>query len=146
MPTTNASPFARPDERMAGPGFPGAAVHRRDAVVITDADGEVRYISPNFESVFGYSRFEILGKRIHELRLGARDADFYAAIHEALRTGQVQSRAFAASRTDGTKGIDSVTAYPVWDVEGCVHGVGIRRDMTRTLAPEERFKREGDDR
>lgn len=143
MPTPHAG-FMSPDgERAAGTQRPCAlGGHGESAVVITGADGTVRYVSTNYESLCGYSRYEILGRSVRELRSGRRDAAFFRAVEDVLRSGQAWTGTFSASRADGSPWLESVTICPVTDASGAVsHCVGVRRDETGSDLREEAIGR-----
>src|SRR5512143_3304003 len=132
MPTPLAVAMSRNAVRAVESHLHGAAHdHRECAVVIIDAEGTVRYVSPNFEFLCGYSRYEILGKSVRDLLSGRRDAVFFEALRDALRNGKAWTGTFAATRPDGPPRVESATVCPVTDASGAVtQCVGVRRDVT----------------
>ena len=139
MPTPFAVSMNR-DAEQAVESDPNCAAdgHRECAAVIADADGTVRYVSTSFESLCGYSRYEILGKSVGDLRTGRRDAAFFGALWDALRNGEAWIETLAATRADGLPRVESATVCPVTDASGIVSQcVGIRRDVTVDALREE---------
>ncbi len=132
MPTPAAVSMILDGGQAAEAQFPCAPDgHRECAVVIADADGTVRYVSPNFESLCGYSRYEILGKSVRDLRSGRRDAAFFGAVQDALRSGKAWTGTFDATDAAGRPRVESATLCPVTDASGVVNQcVGVRRDVT----------------
>ncbi len=101
------------------------------AVVVADSDGTVRYVSTNFELLCGYSRYEILGKNVRDLRSGRRDGPFFGAVQDALRSGKAGTGTFSTVREDGEPRMESATICPVTDETGVVNRcVGVRRDVS----------------
>ena len=116
--------------------------HRDCAVVIAEADGTVRYLSPNFESLCGYSRYETLGKNVRDLRRDRCDAAFFGAVQDALRSGKAWTGTFAVTRADGPPRMESATLCPVTDASGVVNlCVGVRRDVTGDGLREEAVRK-----
>ncbi len=114
----------------------------RCVVVIVDADGTVRHVSTNFESLCGYSRYEILGMNVRDLSTGRRDAAFFAAFRDALRTGRAWSGTLFSSRADGSRRTESATICPVMDESGVVNRcAGVRRDLTGPRLLEEALRK-----
>ncbi len=143
MPTQHAASLNRDAGQPAKDHRPCAPdVHGECAVVIADADGTVRYVSPNFESQCGYSRYEIMGKSVRDLRSGRRDAAFFGAVQDALRSGKTWTGTFAATRADGRPRVESATLCPVTDASGVVNQcVGVRREVTGDGLREEAVRK-----
>ncbi len=128
---------AAEEHRVCAPDGPGEC-----AVVIADAAGTVRYVSPNFESLCGYSRYEILGKSVRELRRGRCDAAFFGAVRDALRSGKTWTGTVSTARADGPPRVESATICPMTDASGVVHQcVGVRRDVTGFSVREEAVRK-----
>ncbi len=131
-PTPLAGPETPDADRAAGTHRPcSVGGDGESAVVITGADGTVRYLSPNYESLCGYSRYEILGRSVCDLWSSRRDAAFFRAVENVLRSGHAWTGTLSAIRGDGSLRVESVTICPVADASGTVHQcVGIRRHAT----------------
>lgn len=116
-------------------------VHRECAVV-ADAGGTVRYVSANFEFLCGYSRYELLGKNVGDLRSGRHDAAFFGAVQDALRSGKPWTGIFSATRAGGRPWVESATVCPVTDASGVVtQCVAVRRDVTGDRLREEAVRK-----
>ncbi len=118
--------FAHTDAAAGGAAPHGA---RSDAqggadatVVIVDAAGTVVSVNPDFERTAGYSRYEILGKRIAELQEGERDRLLFRLIEDAARTRRADSEVFSRRRDDGKVGLEAATVHPMCDALGRVTG------------------------
>ena len=60
-----------------------------EAVLITDRNGVIQYINPAFESITGYSRAEILGKKPNVLRSGQHDSALYKNMWDVILSGRL---------------------------------------------------------
>ena len=112
-----------------------------EAVMITDAQGEVQYVNPAFTAITGYSRSEILGKNPRALQSGEQDAAFYEKMWRALRAGRVWHGEVIDRGKDGSLYKEEMTITPVRDETGEVtHFIAIMRDITAQKRLEEQFR------
>lgn len=115
---------------------------RECAVVVADAAGTVRYVSPNFESLCGYSRHELLGKSVVDLRTGRPDGAFFEVFHDALRTGRPWTGAFSAACAGAPPRVELASVCAVTDASGVVRQcVGFRREATGDGLREEAVRK-----
>ncbi|MBI3072643.1 MAG: PAS domain S-box protein [Deltaproteobacteria bacterium] len=118
-----------------------AVEHMGEAVVITDADGNIEYVNGAFETATGYRRDEVCGKNTHFLRSDRHDRAFFDEISEALRRGEVWKGRIFNRRKDGTTHETDTTITPFRDSSGrTIHHVAIARDLTRDLKLDERMQ------
>ncbi len=112
-----------------------------DAVMITDADGRIRYVNPAFERVTGHVRENLLGRHRRILRHGRQDADDYQGIADTVNSSEVWSGRVYVRREDGSPVLLDTTVSPVHDTAGnIVHHVAVQRDITREAALEEQLR------
>ncbi len=113
-----------------------------DAVMITDAEGVIRYVNPSLEQVTGHHRAELLGRDRRLLRHPEQDADAYAAIAVTVNRGRVWSGRVRVRRRDGSAVLMDTTVSPVQDaMTGAIrHHVAVQRDVTREAAVEEQLR------
>ncbi len=102
--------------RSAAQGGAGATV------VIVDAAGTVVSVNPDFERTAGYSRYEILGKRVAELQDGERDPLLFRLIEDTARRRRAGSEIFPRHRDNGRAGLETATVHPMCDALGRVTG------------------------
>ncbi len=57
------------------------------AVVITDAKGDIIYVNPTFTEMTGYSKEEVLGENPRILKSGEHDDQFYKDLWETIAKG-----------------------------------------------------------
>lgn len=102
-----------------------------EAIVITDADGVIQYVNPNFEKVTGYVREEAVGKNPRILKSGKHDADFYRAMWETLTSGKRWKGLFINKKKDGSLFHEEAIISPVLNSSGgIINYVAVKRDVT----------------
>jgi PAS domain S-box-containing protein len=112
-----------------------------DAVVVTDAQGEMLYVNPAFERMTGYRQAEVLGQSTRILKSGKQDASVYQGLWSAVISGQVWHGRLINRRKDGSLYTADVAISPVRDDDGAIANyVGIQRDVTRELQLEEQYR------
>jgi diguanylate cyclase (GGDEF)-like protein/PAS domain S-box-containing protein len=102
-----------------------------DGVISTDLDGIVTAWNTRAEQMFGYSSAEMVGRPFADLVPADRRPEFDVAF-ESMRAGATR-RAMQTSglRADGTRFEVSVTAVPVYDIDGVLVGITtVSRDVT----------------
>ena len=105
-----------------------------DAIILMNDEGKISYWNPAAEKIFGYTRQEAVGKRLHTI---LSPEEYHDAYREGFRIfretgcGPVVGKTleFLAVRKDGTKfPIEMSTS--VINVKGRREAVGIIRDIT----------------
>ncbi|HEX6139554.1 MAG TPA: EAL domain-containing protein [Candidatus Limnocylindria bacterium] len=108
-----------------------------DSVVITDADGTIRYVNPAFERLSGWSREEAIGVNPRILRSGRQTDAFYRAFWRRLTRGSVWRGSLTNRRKDGALYEVQATISPLHGLDGAITGyVGVERDVTAIRAAE----------
>ena len=95
------------------------------ALVLKDLEGRFVYVNPLFESWWGISREQALGKTSHDL-FDKEDADLYTALDkEVIGTQTVQEREYSVRFADGTEHVIIAAKYPIQGADGNTTGVGV---------------------
>ena len=110
------------------------------AVIATDLDGTVTHWNAHAETIYGWSRDEVLGRDIRELTVGPAETSVADEIMAQLRAGRSWQGEFTATRKDGSTFPAYVTDALVYDAARRPIGiVGVSADITeRERAEEER--------
>jgi len=110
-----------------------------DIVMITDRNGVVEYVNPEFERVTGYAREEVVGRTPAILTSGRHDRAFYQHMWNTLLAGEVFRETFVNQRKDGALYHEEKTITPIRDESGRItHFVSTGRDITDTIKNQER--------
>ena len=60
--------------------------HAREGILVSDADGVIVEANAALCALSGYARAELIGQRVGLFRSGRHGAEFYADMHDSLRT------------------------------------------------------------
>jgi two-component system cell cycle sensor histidine kinase/response regulator CckA len=118
----------------------------QDAVVMMDNRGRIAFWNEAGQRVFGYSRQEVQGKKLHELIIPARNrAEFERNFTDFRRTGQGpvigKTQEFPGLRKDGAEIITEVSISGV-NVGRKWHAICIFRDITERKRAEQMLELE----
>ncbi len=102
-----------------------------ESVMITDLNGDIRYLNPAFESIHGYNRQEILGKKYEDvLRDGLEDEGIEDRIRDSIRRSEKWA-GHVTKRKDGKVVELDLTVSPVRDLtREIINHLFVERDVT----------------
>jgi len=113
-----------------------------EAVVITDAEGNILRVNSAFVKLTGYSTEEVLGKNMSLLKSGLQDDEFYASMWSELLCNGRYAGEMWNRRKSGTIFPERLTITAITDEEGKVtHYVGNIADITEQKRAEEEIKK-----
>ena len=100
-------------------------------IVITDPNGIVQYVNPEFTRVTGYTADEVMGRKTSILRSGTHSSAFYAGLWSTILSGKEWIGEFHNRRKNGELFWESAVISPVLSDEGSItHFIGIKTDVT----------------
>ncbi|WP_299528188.1 PAS domain S-box protein [uncultured Lutibacter sp.] len=108
-------------------------------IFITDQEGIITFINPEFTKMYGYEADEIIGKTTPRiLKSGAQTDQFYTNFWNTLRNKEsIISVEFNNKRKDGSFIEVASTANPILDEQGAIIGfVGMHKDVTERKRAE----------
>ncbi|MBD3894546.1 diguanylate cyclase [Halomonas sp. ML-15] len=121
-----------------------------DAVMITDArrvDDPIIWVNDTFETLFGYSRDEAIGRNCRFLQHGDDDQEGVKEIRDAMRCKRPVQTLVRNYRRDGQPLWIQLSLAPISDSHGRVtHFVGVQHDLTELKRSEEELERRVADR
>lgn len=107
-------------------------------VVVTDAAGNVEYVNPSFQRLFGYAPDEVLGRNPRLLGSGLTSAEIFADLWRTIEAGRSWTGDFVNRAKNGTLLTISSTISAVRDERGATtHYVGVMADVTDAKRAEE---------
>lgn len=108
-----------------------------EAIVITNAGGDIEYVNAAFEAITGYTRQEALGQNPRILRSGLHDDRHYAEFYRTITAGETWRGRFRNRRKDGSLYDQETSVTPLRDEAGAITSfVAVTRDVTETVAAE----------
>jgi PAS domain S-box-containing protein len=111
-----------------------------EAVLITDAKGDIVYVNPAFEKITGYSPGEAVGKNPRILKSGEHGHAFYQAMWATLSAGKKWHGRLVNKKKDGSLYTEEATISPVFEPSGdIINYVAVKRDITREQALEQQY-------
>ncbi|MEA2007659.1 MAG: PAS domain S-box protein, partial [Chloroflexota bacterium] len=113
-----------------------------NAIVITDAKGDVQWVNPAFSDLTGYSFEEVLGHNPRVLKSGQHEEAFYKNLWDTITAGQVWHSELINKRKDGTLYYEEMTIAPLLhDNDEISNFVAIKQDITERVQAEELLQR-----
>ncbi|WP_392531576.1 PAS domain S-box protein [Nostoc sp. C117] len=114
-----------------------------DGVIITDLTGKIIDWNPAAESMFGYTKAEVLGKYPSILHKPEVAATLSAKVLERIKQQGRWSGEIHFIRKDGSEGISETTVVSLQNEEGqTVATVGVNHDITENKRAKEALQRQ----
>ncbi|MBI2279122.1 MAG: PAS domain S-box protein [Bacteroidetes bacterium] len=109
--------------------------------MITDLDGNIEYVNPNFENVTGYSMAEVIGKTPNILKPKNTDSKIYDELWETIYAGKTWKGEFKNVKKDGTLFWERASVGPILDKKGkIISFLALKEDITEKKATEKQLK------
>ncbi len=116
-----------------------------NAIVITDADGQILWVNPAFTRLTGFSVDEAIGSTPTILKSGEQDPRVYEELWATIRAGRVWRGHLVNRRKDGTLYSEEQTITPVIGDDGRVtHFIAVKQDLTQYQAVQQRLQERDD--
>jgi PAS domain S-box-containing protein len=110
-----------------------------EGIVLVDVNGLITDTNPAFERMFGYSRTEMVGKRVDDVIVPQGLKREGTAITERVLAGRMSLAEVTRRRADGTEIVVSLVGVPVL-VNGAPNGgFAIYRDVTARRTAQDRL-------
>lgn len=111
------------------------------SIIITDINSDIEYVNPRFTEVTGYSKEDVLGKKMSYLKSGVNPEDTYQEMWKTIIRGENWYGELHNRRKDGTLFWEKVSISPIRDNDGQItHYVAIRDDITVQKQKEEELR------
>ena len=112
-----------------------------DAVFVTNLDGMIEYVNPAFESITGYRRVEVLGKKPSLLKSDEHDERYFGSMWSQVQAGGTFRATIVNKRKNGVNYFAEERITPVRNSEGAITNfVATLRDISERKLTEERFR------
>jgi PAS domain S-box-containing protein len=126
--------------------FEKAIEQTAHAVYITDTDGTIEYVNPQFTEQTGYTAAEAIGETPHILNSGTHDDEFFAEMWETILAGDTWQSVVVNERADGTEYYVDQTVAPIQDADGEIEAfVAVNVDITERRELQQELTEQRDD-
>ena len=110
------------------------------SVMITDLDGVIEYVNPEFCKITGYRVDEVVGKKPNILKSGHTPETLFKSMWNAISTGQSWAGELYNKKKNGDLFWESVTISPIKNKQGeSTHYLAIKEDISLRKDYEERL-------
>ncbi len=118
-----------------------AVQQAHDAILITDALGEVAYVNPAYEALFGLSVKDVLGQTLHSINSGAVSSAQFQEMWATISAGQAWRAELPSRRKDGRVVEVDQAISPIIDAQQETIGyVSVQRDITQEKREREQLQ------
>ena len=118
-----------------------AVKQSRGIVVITDINGNIEYVNPNFTELTGYTSREVMGKNPRILKSGETSPEEYKRLWDTITSGKDWRGEFHNKKKDGGLYWEDASISPVKNSEGTIiNFVKVAKDVTERKKAEEKLK------
>jgi PAS domain S-box-containing protein len=118
--------------------FKSAVEHSPSTVVITDIDGNIEYVNPQFSVITGYTFDEVKGEKTNIFNSGYHSADFYNNLWYTIKSGKTWRGEFRNKKKNGELYWESASIAPIIDENGNISDfVAIKEDITQQKIAEQ---------
>ena len=117
-----------------------AVEHSAESIMVTDAEGIIKYVNPAFEKISGYTSSEVVGQNPRILKSGEQDDGFYRDIWQTIMEGRTWSGLIKNRRKNGLLAYEKSNISPVKGQDGeIIAFVGVNRDVTEERLLQEQL-------
>ncbi len=119
-----------------------AAIERSPLmIIITDIEGVIEYVNPEFEKSTGYKSEEVNGQKTNILRSGTTEIDIYQDMWDTISKGNVWRGEIENKKKNGEMFWASISISAVRDKTSKItHFVAIEEDITERKISAAKFK------
>lgn len=112
-----------------------------NAIVITNAEGEIIWTNPAFTELVGYTADEAIGQNPRILKSGEHDDAFYREMWETVKSGKVWKHELINKRKDGSLYPEEMTITPVMGKDDEPQNyIAIKHDISNRKQREKELK------
>jgi PAS domain S-box-containing protein len=111
------------------------------SILITDLDGRIEYVNPQFSKVTGYNIEEAIGENPRILKSGIQSEDIYKNMWETISRGETWHGELLNHKKNGETFWESASMAPIFDSMGRITKyIAIKEDITQRKTLEETLK------
>jgi len=112
-----------------------------DAIIITNTEGEIEYINPEFTSLTGYTESDAVGQKTSILNSHKNDVSVYKHLWATIQTGKLWRGELLNKKKDGDTYWSKQSIAPIKDKNGTItHFVSTSTDNTELHIAQDTIK------
>ncbi len=112
-----------------------------NTIVITDINGFIEYVNPQFSTQTGYSFTEALGKNPNILKTDFHDSSYYKTLWDTIKSGKSWNGTFYNKKKNGELYWELCTINSVFDSFGTIiNFIAVKEDITALKKIETELK------
>jgi len=105
--------------------------HSASIIIMTDQDGNIRYVNRTFEKKYGYSAKEVIGQNPRILKTDYHPKEFYKNLWDTILSGKTWKGEFRNKTKNGQEIWENVIISPVISETGEITGyIAVKEDIT----------------
>ncbi len=113
------------------------------SVVVTNHEGTIEYVNPNFCEVTGYNQEEAIGQNPQILSSGEQPPEFYKDMWETITSGGTWKGEFANKKKNGEIYWENASISPIKNSQGKItHYVAVKEDISEQKEMEKALRQE----
>ncbi len=111
-------------------------------IVITDVNGLIEYVNPQFEKSSGYSKKEVIGKNPNILKSGEMDNNIYKELWDNITAGKQWRGEIHNKKKGGERYWEYASISPIFDKSGnIINYIKVAEVITKRKRAEERLQK-----
>lgn len=111
------------------------------AIVITDKDANISYVSRAFEVITGYTKDEVINKNTRILKSGKNSNEFYIQMWNSILAGDIWEGELINKRKDGTFYWEHLSISPLFEDGRSITGfLAVKQDVTEKKKNEREIR------
>jgi PAS domain S-box-containing protein len=112
----------------------------KEAMVITDLEGNIQWVNNSFSKITQYKLGEIKNKNPRILKSGIQDTKFYKDMWDTIKSGKIWEGKLFNKRKDGSIYLDEQVIYPYKNGKnGITHFICIKSDISNRSYTNEKI-------
>jgi PAS domain S-box-containing protein len=117
-----------------------AVIQSANMIVITDTEGVIEYVNPQFSRLTGYSLAEAVGKPISILKSGKQDEEFYNELWQAITSGKNWTGKLQNRRKNGETYWERKTITAIFDESNrIINFLSVGEDITTEIITQQKL-------
>jgi PAS domain S-box-containing protein len=112
-----------------------------NAIFITDTEGDIEYVNPAFEKLYGYTSDEVLNSNPRLLQSGFQNKNYYEKFWNTIKAGEIMKGEIVNKTKDGKLLDIRFSSNPIIDDTGDIIGyIAIQSDITEQKEMEKQLR------